>query len=284
MSIDFSKDDGIDFSSDNIGAPIPAPKMIDYNKRAKEVKDNMKRQDKTYDEWAEADRALDNPVSTLMGAATLLDLTTEFLWYDGDGKKHYKGGEPPRVGLKVCIAKCGDCEVKSEPYMMKKDAKADACARLLQDVKQAYGDWTKIATNKGRGNRHERRMKNNPNYRERHQAKRRERENIHREKWSTPNIPVTNTPVTNKLSQADTGNSGGKWITAPSTGGSNRVNPYGRPVNTGPTPGALIGGPRMGWQPPGGAPAVKSTNSWKSAPQKSWKTPSVSGWKPPNAK
>merc|ERR1712048_587284 len=32
--------------------------------------------------------------------------------------------------------------------MMKKDAKADACARLLQEVKAAYGDWTKVKTRK----------------------------------------------------------------------------------------------------------------------------------------
>lgn len=37
--------------------------------------------------------------------------------------------------------------------MMKKDAKADACAKLLPELKSAYGDWNKIRTNR-RNNPH----------------------------------------------------------------------------------------------------------------------------------
>jgi len=309
MSIDFSKDDGIDFSSDNIGAPTPAPQMIDYNQRAKEYKENLKRQDKTYDEWAEADRALDNPVSILMGAANLLDLTVEFLWYDGDGKKHYKGGEPPRVGLKICIAKCGECEVKSEPYMMKKDAKADACARLLQDVKQAYGDWTKIPTNKGQGSqsrarrlaKEERRQERKKSW---YEQSRLERQRNHQQKWSS-NVASSG----NNDNQSSTSNSGGgKWITSNNNNTNyNRSTPYNRPTsnNSGPRPGALIGGPISGWKPPAKTsnPPVTTSNppvnsapkntNWKSQPPKpAWKPPSsglstqpssssVRGWKPP---
>merc|ERR1719220_2765570 len=88
-----------------------------------------------------------------MNAAMLLKLSTDFEFFDGSGHKHHKGGEPPRVGLKVCVAKCGECEAKSDPWMMKRDAKADACMRLLPDVKAAYGDWNKVRTNR----------RNNPN-------------------------------------------------------------------------------------------------------------------------
>merc|ERR1719454_1190353 len=88
-----------------------------------------------------------------MNAAMLLKLSTDFEFFDGSGNKHHKGGEPPRVGLKVCVAKCGECEAKSDPWMMKRDAKADACMRLLPDVKAAYGDWNLVRTNR----------RNNPN-------------------------------------------------------------------------------------------------------------------------
>jgi len=119
----------IDFSKDDIGfSSAPPPKPIDYNARLKAIEDA-----KTPD-----DDALANPVTTLMNAAMLLKLETSFEWFDGDGRKHGKGGEPPRVGLKCCKAICGDCEVMGDPYMMKKDAKADACEKLLPDVK-AWG-------------------------------------------------------------------------------------------------------------------------------------------------
>ena len=132
MSIDFSADDtGIDFSKDDFNAAsAPAPQIrfcvkrqkivffsqefwknycpwqktsffpLDFNARAKQIQKEKKNKETDYvnDEYC---RALDNPVSTLMRAANLLKLETDFEYFDGNMRKHDKGGEPPRVGLKV---------------------------------------------------------------------------------------------------------------------------------------------------------------------------------------
>ena len=140
LAMDFSKD--IDFSADVNHIENEAqqttknpnntlPQQIDYNEIAKKVKPRKIEE-----------LPLANPISTLCSAAELLKLDVTFEWLDCKGRKTGENGQNlVLIGPKVCIARVGECEARSKPFNVKKECKADACAKLLPEIKSVYGDW-----------------------------------------------------------------------------------------------------------------------------------------------